>query len=103
MNTLNTGMVRAYAIARLNRLTEDTHMLTRAMLFVFLTLTSTAAALAQVGAAPKSTGPSGNQLMGDFSAWFQNHQGAGIALVLAVVLTVGYIVYGLIKPKSDKS
>lgn len=56
--------------------------------------------MAQLTSAPKSTGPSGSQVMGDFAAWFDNHRGAAIALAIVVVLTIGYIAWGFLKPKT---
>lgn len=62
---------------------------------------ATEGAIAQLTSAPRATGPSGNQVFGDFAAWFENHQGAGIALIAVVVLTIGYIAYGFLKPKAE--
>lgn len=59
-------------------------------------------AFAQLSSAPKSTGPSGGQVLGDFEAWFASHQGAAIALGIVAVATVGYLVYGFIAKPSRK-
>lgn len=74
------------------------HALTAAAMVM---LASTGTALAQLSSAPKSTGPSGGQVMGDFMAWMENHQGAAIALIAVIVLTVGYVIWGFLKPKAE--
>lgn len=73
---------------------------TRAATAVTALAITTGTAMAQLTSAPKSTGPSGSQVMGDFAAWMQNHQGAAIAMAIVAVLTIGYVAWGFIKPKA---
>lgn len=59
-------------------------------------------AFAQLTSAPKSTGPSGGEVWGDFMAWMASHQGAAIALGVVVVFALAYTVYGFFAKASSK-